>query len=266
MNLRLNRQDLIAALPLAIAAVLILVSAWVFLDLIEDVATQDPLVMADLATYHFLQDHRTPLPDTLMIALTELGDSVVAGCVAGAVGLWLLWKKAWRSALCWLFAVSIGSMLNTVIKVALHRARPAELYAPGWSAWSFPSGHSTVNAILYGFLAVMLVRNLRGAWRIWTIAGLACLVFAIAFSRLYLGAHWLSDVGGGLAFGTFWLTCLSVFYLRVKSDIVEPRQLLAVAMGALVIAGSVHITTSHTADVERYKIRHPEVAAELSRE
>lgn len=187
-----------------------------------------------------------------MLVLTELGDTIVVIAVTAAVLLWLLWKRAWRMAGYWLAAVAGASALNTVIKVALHRGRPTELFYTGWSAFSFPSGHSTVNLVLYGFLAFLIGRELRPAFRL-PVAFIAfSLVLLIAFSRLYLGAHWFSDVAGGLTFGTAWLAVLAFFYLRKESRTAGALGLAVVACLALVLAGGWNVSRHLGLDMERY--------------
>jgi undecaprenyl-diphosphatase len=238
----------------ALLAVLLVGAAWLFLGILEDVVTGDPLIRADAAIYHALQSLRTAPGDALMIAITELGDTIVVTAVTGIVFLWLVWKRAWRSAVYWLVAIAGASALNTVIKVALHRARPGELFYTGWSAFSFPSGHSTVNIVLYGFLCVLIVREQRPAWQFPIALAAAVLVFLIAFSRLYLGAHWFSDVVGGLAFGTGWLAVLTYFYLRKPLKPVGAGPLALVGCMALALAGGLNIYRHHTLDVERYAV------------
>jgi len=181
---------------LALSAVLLVGAAWLFFGILEDVVTGDPLLLADSAIYHALQDLRTAPGDALMIAITELGDTKVVAAVTLVVLLWLMYKRAWRTAAYWLIAIAGASALNTVIKVALHRARPGELLYSGWSAFSFPSGHSTVNVVLYGFLAFLIARDLHPAWRLVVALGAAILIFLIASSRLYLGAHWFPTLSG----------------------------------------------------------------------
>ncbi len=237
---------------LAIMAVLLIGAAWLFLGILEDVVSGDALVRADIAVFQALQELRTAPGDTVMIMITEFGDSVVVVSMTIIVLLWLAWMRAWRTAAYWLVAIAGASALNTAIKVALHRARPTELLYTGWSAFSFPSGHSTINLVLYGFLAFLVVRHGRPAWRLPIAAGSACLVFLIAFSRLYLGAHWLSDVLGGLAFGSAWLALVGLFYLRGRSERIDPGKMFAIACAALVIAGGFNAYRHQTTDAKRY--------------
>ncbi|WP_374438022.1 bifunctional DedA family/phosphatase PAP2 family protein [Pseudomonas panipatensis] len=237
---------------LAYLAVLLVGSAWLFFGILEDVVSGDPLVRADSAIYLALQDLRTAPGDALMIAMTELGDTVVVLAVTLAVLLWLAGKRAWRTAAYWLVAIAGASALNSVIKVALHRPRPGEMLYTGWSAFSFPSGHSTVNAILYGFLAVLLIPALRPLWRLPLAVCAVTLVLGIAMSRLYLGAHWFSDVVGGLAFACAWLTSLGVSYRRKPAQAVGAVGLLIVAIATLSLAGGLHIHRQHAFDVARY--------------
>ncbi|WP_371365375.1 VTT domain-containing protein [Pseudomonas sp. QL9] len=233
-------------------AMLLVGSAWLFFGILEDVVTGDPLVRADTAIYQILQDLRTAPGDAWMIAVTELGDTSVVLAVTLAVLLWLVWKRAWRTSMYWLVAIAGASALNSVIKFTLHRARPGEMLYAGWSAFSFPSGHSTVNTLLYGFIAVLVIPALRPFWRLPLVIGTVALVLAIAVSRLYLGAHWFSDVAGGLAFATAWLTALGLWYRRKPPEAVGAAGLLIVALITLGVAGSFHIHRQYAFDIARY--------------
>jgi len=147
-------------------ALLLIAAAWAFFGILEDVVSGDPLVQVDVAVYQILQDLRTPLADAFMVTFSELGDTVVVVPVAIVVFLWFAWKRDWKTAAYWAGAVGFASAINTAIKVALHRARPNEGLYSGWSDFSFPSGHSTTNAVLYGFLAFLIVRQVRPQWRV----------------------------------------------------------------------------------------------------
>lgn len=243
----------------ALLGLALMSSAWLFFGILEDVVSGDPLVRVDIAIYQALQDLRTAPADAVMLVVTELGDTVVVVAVTVAVLLWLLWKRCWRSASYWLGAIAGASAINTAIKVALHRARPTELLYSGWSAFSFPSGHSTVNLVLYGFLAFLIGRELRSAWRLPVVFITLSLVLLIAFSRIYLGAHWFSDVIGGLAFGAAWLAIIVIFYMRKQARSSGATGLIIIAGLAFGVAGGWNVSRHYSLDVQRYA-RKPKAA------
>ncbi|MBP1884281.1 phosphatase PAP2 family protein [Sinorhizobium mexicanum] len=229
--------------------------AVVLFGILEDVVSGDPLVRADTAIYNALQDLRTAPGDAVMIAVTELGDTFVVVAVTIAVLLWFAWNRAWRTSAFWLLAIAGASAIITVIKITLHRTRPAESLYTGSSAFSFPSGHSTANTVLYGFLAFLVALGLRRAWRLPVAFTATFVALLIAFSRLYLGAHWFSDVTGGLAFGTAWIAVLGFTYLRKPAEPYGAIGLATVSATALSLAGGLNVYRHHSLDAERYAFK-----------
>ncbi len=230
-------------------------SSWLFLGVLEDLLTLDPLVKADHAVYQFLQSLRTPWGDHLLVAVTELGDALVNGAFAAAVLLLLVVQRKLRAAGFWLLALGGGVGLVQLFKWALHRPRPIAIYQ-GVSSWGFPSGHTTLSVVLFGFLAVLLVRSFSKRWN-WLPFGAALgISLLVAFSRLYLGAHWLSDILGGLALGWAWVTFLGIFYLRGAPEVISKKILLPVVLATLVLAGGWHIHARHAQDLVRYQVQH----------
>jgi membrane-associated phospholipid phosphatase len=76
-----------------------------------------------------------------------------------------------------------------------------------FSGYSFPSGHTMAATLLYGLLAVFIVISLETwRWRVGVVLGAIVMILLIGFSRVYLGAHYLSDVLGAAAMGLAWLT------------------------------------------------------------
>jgi membrane-associated phospholipid phosphatase len=230
-------------------------TAALFLAIVEALVEGDPLFLPDKAVYSFLQPLRSMDADSLLIAITEMGDSIVVLTVGAAIAVALAWRRAWRTLLYWLTAVAGGSAINSLLKTVVQRQRPADIYEAGVDLFSFPSGHTTTNAILYGCLAIVIVRQSPFAWRTPLACGAASLVALIAFSRVYLGAHWLSDVVGGLAFAAIWLAILSVFYLRRPAEPINPKFLISIAAMALLLSASINIALHHSAEVELYKPR-----------
>jgi undecaprenyl-diphosphatase len=240
------------SLGLLIAALMLLGGAWMFLGILEDVVSGDPLVQFDHAVFSALQKLRTGLVDDVMIAATELGSAIVAIAVIAAVSVVLACKRCWRTLAYWLTAVGFAQALVWILKMTLERARPLAMYG-GVDRFSFPSGHAASSIVLYGFLAFLLAHGQRPKVR-WAIMLLATgLVGLIAFSRLYLGAHWLSDVLASLNLGTAWVALLSIAYLQhVRTERLPARALAFSALGALLLAGTAVVVTHRAADVARY--------------
>lgn len=104
--------------------------------------------------------------------------------------------------------VSIGGAELTVYlaKIIFHRARPSVILVIE-NSFSFPSGHAAISVAFYGFIAYVLIKHSKNFCRkfVVSVAGLS-LVGLIGFSRLYLGAHYLSDVVAGYFVGALWLS------------------------------------------------------------
>ena len=231
-------------------------AAWAFSGVLENLLPGDPLVQADQAVYRLLRALRTSWGDQLLVAVTELGGWLVNVGIAATVLLVLLFRRQFRTAGFWLLAAAGGTGLVQLFKWLLHRPRPIEIYQ-GISSWGFPSGHATMSVVLYGFLAIILVRGFSPGCR-WFPFGFAIgISLLIAFSRLYLGAHWLSDVLGGLSLGWAWVTLLGIFYLRRPGSPPPKGLLLGAVLLAMVLTGTWNIQSQHARDLARYQIQNP---------
>jgi len=242
--------------PLLLWLALLIAGLWLFFGVLEDVVTLDPLVYAGHAFYHLLQQLRTPLGDRVMTVCTELGDAAVTVPVTAAVFSWLLVRGAWRDALYWLAAVGFAALAVATIKLALHTPRPTGLYS-GLDAYSFPSGHTTVSTVVYGFLAVLTATALRAQRRWIPYALAALLVIAIGFSRLYLGAHWLADVAAGIGLGTAWVAILAIARVRHPGGSQRHHGLALTSIVVFVAAAGWHIHHRLPSDLQRYAVRVP---------
>ncbi len=153
---------------------------------------------------------------------------IVALSLVGAAALWLRGHRLLAAG--WVIAAAGGGALNVSTKLLVARDRPGETLgetirdtAVTERNKSFPSGHSMGSVIgfgMLGYVAVVLLR--RPGARAAVVVGLIALVLVIGFSRIYLRAHWFSDVLGGFAIGAFWLvlciTATEVLRLRAKSQ------------------------------------------------
>src|SRR6266478_381658 len=198
-------------LHLTIGFLISALGLWIFLGVTEDVVHNDPLTQVDVRLLNWLQAHHGPVRDQVFRAISALGSQWVFVPLGLAVTVFLVIRKEGLLLEGWLLAFVGGFLLNNVLKSAIRRPRPL----PGaglYHSWSFPSGHAMVSLIAYGMLAYLLIvlgtRNRRT--QIGIVAWVALLVLAIGFSRLYLGAHYFSDVVGGYAAGMLWLSaCIS---------------------------------------------------------
>jgi membrane protein DedA with SNARE-associated domain/membrane-associated phospholipid phosphatase len=235
-----------------ITLVLVFIAAgWGFLGVLQDVLARDPLVLADRSVYHFLQPLRTAWADTFFIVITEFGDSIVNISLAAAVALVLIGKRCFRAAGFWTLAVAGGELGVHLLKWSIHQPRPMALYH-GVSSYGFPSGHTTMSVIVYGFLAIMLIRGLSGSRHWGGVVGALMIAFIIALSRLYLGAHWLSDVLGGFFIGTGWTALLGIAYLKQPDEGVPKRWLALVALIVVLVVGTMHVARRFEKDVAFY--------------
>ena len=144
-----------------------------------------------------------------MRVLTGLGDSFGLIPLIG-LGMAVLWRVSRRWAIALPFLMLGAGLLQYLMKWGANRPRPND--AP----WGFPSGHVLSLAVFFG-LVVWLVATAsrrRRRWRIAAAAVSAAAVVAVAFSRLYLDKHWLSDLGGGLMAGMAYLL-LAIWVVEV---------------------------------------------------
>ena len=198
-------------LYLTIGAVVLAGAAWIFGGISEDLISGDPLVLVDAFISEWLRSHPAPRFAAGMQLASALASATTVTFVFALMCCILLWKRLWYWLSGLVPAVAGGMLLNVLLKNLFGRARPGwadplmALNDPG-----FPSGHTMMATIIYGFIAVFLVTRIASwQWRIFTAAMAVLLVFAVALSRMYLGAHYLSDVLAAMAAGTAWLAvCL----------------------------------------------------------
>jgi membrane-associated phospholipid phosphatase len=166
----------------------------------------------------------------VMRMVTFGGDSTVVMCVALVVGLALWWWSRDPRPLGLLTASYVGArVIETTVKALTQRPRPPDSEAMGdFTGFAFPSGHATYAMAVYGMVAVLgliLVNRRRGFARVGATA-LLLLIVLIGLSRVYLGAHWLSDVLGGFLVSGVWLAFLLGLGLLVAGRIVPRTPLL----------------------------------------
>jgi undecaprenyl-diphosphatase len=210
---RLSPEEYLG-LHLTVGLLLSLALLFLFAAVARSVEADRHLTQFDRTLGLALQKDRQENPWTrdLFRAITQLGSVPAMTSLALFGALALLANRRWLLALVWVIAPAGGGLLDLGLKTFFERPRPEFRDAAiTETTMSFPSGHSMGSLIGYGMLAYLLLPILPRWWaRAAIISGFAVLVLAIGFSRIYLGAHYFSDVLGGFAVGGFWLAaCLT---------------------------------------------------------
>jgi undecaprenyl-diphosphatase len=184
------------AWPMALAALLIIGAIGIFSDLAEDVHTADHITVVDLQLANWLHAHATPSLTRVMLAVSTLHDPLSMSILTVLLALFLRWRgpRDWLPGL--LLVVPGGMLLNTLFKYVFERPRP--FFSDPivtLTSYSFPSGHVAGSTLFYGFVAALLISRTDSlARRAAIIAAALLMICLVAASRMYLGAHFFSDV------------------------------------------------------------------------
>lgn len=124
-----------------------------------------------------------------------------------------LWRGRRRLAAYLVVTVVGGSLVDTVVKLAVNRPRPMVDH-PIDTAFGtgFPSGHSMASTLTYGALLFAFLPMIQRRWRPVAIGGAIIIVLAVGCSRLLLGVHFISDVVGGYVLGLAWLLAATAVF------------------------------------------------------
>ena len=233
---------------LALLAVLLMAIGWAwFVLLLVVIGHGEPLAL-DLAVHQAMLALRNPLADYPMAALASLGDWPVLAPACIAVLGWFAWRRRWMAAAHWLAALAFGLALTWLLGNTMEVVRP-----PGASSgFGFPSIAVTMTTVAFGFFAVLIARELPGRDRVWPYLVSGAVVAVIGFARLYLGAHWLSDVVGGVLLGVVWLLLLGIAYRRRVSRSLWMAPLAWLFYGVFVAAALWHAPRNVDATLARF--------------
>ena len=157
-------------------------------------------------------------PDSLEVLIrdvTALGGVLILSLLSLFTCGYLWLRRQPGLALFVAVSVTLGTLINTVLKEVIARARP-EVFAHATDAAfsSFPSGHAMMSTMVYLTLGVLLSlstenRRLKNYFLAWSI----CLPLIVGLSRLYLGVHWPTDILAGWIAGATWsLTSLWIYH------------------------------------------------------
>lgn len=178
-------------------------------------------VPLDQATVAAVAGHRTDVLNNLAINVTSLGSAPVVVFIVLLVTLYALASGRQRVVLA-LFWTPLSFFLDNVLKLVFQHPRPTQAIIAIPDSYSFPSGHAVAASALYITLALIAAHGERRQRprRILIWSGVVVAVF-VAWSRVYLGVHYFSDVIGGLLLGGAGSVAASRVLIRADSDQAE---------------------------------------------
>ena len=193
----------------------IIVTAFVLLTVFVII---DPQSIIDIDFSHEVQEHQNPLLDKIMIAISWFGYNPASTYTVAFTTLIFLLFKFWREAL-FIALTSLAGLVSLVVKLLINRPRPSDKLVRvvmKTQQQSFPSGHVLFYVTFFGFLILLMYRLTSIPKFIRIVVGVISLVLicTVPVSRVYLGAHWFTDVTAGFFLGLICLYILGYQYLK----------------------------------------------------
>jgi undecaprenyl-diphosphatase len=165
----------------------------------------------DLWLARNIQSMSSDFLTSIMQGISFIFDSWFSYIMVVIISLLVWWRTGWKEAV----LVVVGGILSAtgaLFKAIIDRPRPSPDLVMIFSESdrsSFPSGHSFFAMMVFGLVAYFAVTRLRnGILRTSILLAVAVLILLLGISRIYLGAHWPSDVVGGYLYGGIFLTML----------------------------------------------------------
>jgi membrane-associated phospholipid phosphatase len=190
-------------------------ACWIVFAALAIVVSTSDTLSVDHSVLTWVGEHRSSAVTSAMRTVTWLGSAAVLYPATLVLALyWWRRERDWRAGAMLAASLAGSTALYNIFKRITERPRPPAADALGtYSHWSFPSGHATQ---CMAFFAMLLVIAWLAGWarlRLWGIAA-AVVVLAVGASRIYLGAHWFTDVLGGYALGGAWVSLLTAAGLK----------------------------------------------------
>jgi membrane-associated phospholipid phosphatase len=168
-----------------------------------------------------IQEHQHPVLDFVMKSISFVGVFPYSfALVATTAFLFLI--TGFKKECLYIALTGISGLVSSSLKVLINRPRPTESVVTIIEKarnQSFPSGHVLFYVLFFGFLALLMyhLKVLPKYLRLVVGSLSLFLIFTVPISRVYLGAHWFTDVLGGFLLGMLCLLILSYFYLRAPA-------------------------------------------------
>ncbi|MFA5749726.1 MAG: LssY C-terminal domain-containing protein [Candidatus Shapirobacteria bacterium] len=204
-------------LYLTVGTLITLFFIYIFFGIVQDYIGQEKLIQFDLRVINLVSTFRNDNLNQIMLFITYLakGEVIIIGIII--LGLILILLKNWRFLKTLLISVIGGEFFVWIIKNIIDRPRPPLTNAlVNETSYSFPSGHTFVAICFYGLLVYFILQSEKNKFLkiISFLIGLTLIIW-VGLSRIYLGAHWPSDVLASFNAGIAWLSII-ITSLKIK--------------------------------------------------
>ena len=206
LRARLSREGYLG-LHLTIGVLVLLLSAFIFGNLAEDVMSRNRITILDVQVSQWFHARATPLLTRSVLFFTHLHSTLGIIALSSLLALYWMRIRAWDWLLTLVLTVPVGMLLNVLLKNIFQRVRPVfDVPLLTLETYSFPSGHAAAATLFYGVLAAWFISRTT-SWQRRALIALAAvlLVALVGLSRIYLGVHYLSDVLAAMAASACWL-------------------------------------------------------------
>lgn len=209
--------------------------------------------------YYLMQSLRQPTLDKFLVGMTELSPRILFGFWAVILATLLIKRNFW-TGLHWGLLGLLSFGLGDIFKAFMHIPRPTGLMQTPPGA-SFPSGHTVSSISILGFFAILTALEHPKKWlRVLIYSLTALVIFLILFSRIYLTAHWLSDVLGGILLGISIIAGLTLSYRRKKhGNAFSIAKLGAIGLTTLLLLWGANLLHEYRQQLRNYQLYSPPI-------
>lgn len=208
-----------------------------------------------------------PTTDRLMAAASGLGNPELLFALVLGIFVHLRLRGRDRDAYYWLAAGVFPLIAAPILGSIIGTERPSPDGEFDWALswpWSFPSPQMLGSVLIYGFLAVLIARELPTRWRWVPFALASALISALACTRIYFGVEWLTDILASVALALVWLTALGLAFSRHSIPARRSRALAATALVIWMTGFFIVGMARQTHALAQYRPEHPRAHLSLA--
>ncbi len=223
----------------------------VFILIALSVLNDGMVTTFNFSIFHLMRSFYSEKVQDVVALFTLAGEPIVLIPLLFTVTAWFFFRRHWRAACHWFLVVGFSFFCVFLFKHLIESPRPPGLLNP-LNTSSFPSGHVLLVLTIYGYLSTLIAFQLKREqrWILYLVTGLFTVL--IGLSRLYLSAHWLSDVVGSLFLGLSLVFLGTVSYRRRSAPPFAIKGVLSVVVLTFVLSYGFFFLVLHQKEEQKY--------------